>query len=923
MAIDTESFSEALPRLAHYAIRERLGHGGMGVVYRAWDLTLEREVALKVLPGRLHLEPARRARFLREARAAARLNHPNIATVYEVGDAEMPTGGLDPEPRDEPHVLVRSPVAETVLYIAMELVPGQDLEERLAAGPVPEAEAVDLALQIADGLEAAHGAGVVHRDLKPHNLRVTPDGRVKILDFGLAKVLRESSAPTSESAESDESNESTGPEDPTAFLTQEGMILGTAPYMSPEQVQGGPLDARSDLFSLGVILYRVVGGELPFESGSLVRYVRSLVNTEPKALSQLRPGVSSLFEGVVSRLLAKDPDERYASAARVRADLEAVADVVGRERPRVRYVDVPSSPDPTPSGISGGRRPSWGRRTLRRRLSRRKRHAWRKRLMWVSALAAIAAVALGAWWLTARQGALAVTNVAVLPFENQTRDPGLDAYYEGISAALIRKLSRVPGVNVVSELDVRRYRNTEKSLEQIARELNVGTMIMGYVQQEDDDTIVVDVQSQSTQPEVSLWQKDFRGSAGNLLRIQANIVDYVLRNLPVSVSRRERRLLGRNPTESRRAWDAYFRGTALLDQVDEPEQLERAVTQFQGAIEADPSFAWAYSALSEALWRLFRKRQQAELLSRAAASAEKAVELDPETPETWVARARVLRAQGRYEESLADLDQALRLNPLLDSAHRERAITAWDDGDAESADESFQRALEIRPTYWSHWNEYGAFLMETSRFPEAESALLEARRLAPEGVGRPLENLGSLALSRGDTSGALEHFEQVPAEEREPHLLYNMAVLHVFEGDLRQALEVLDEAVAQRPAEPTYRTVAGDLHLQLGEPVQAEREYARALADVEARLRTIRNDTNLQALRTYLLARNRRCEAAQRTAVTLQEDGDLPSELDIYLARAFVVCDQAERAERILDQLRAEGVPAERLRSEFELADLV
>lgn len=863
--------------LAHYELLERLGRGGMGVVYRARDTRLERDVAIKLLPGHVSRDAERRARFLREARAAARLNHPNIATIYEVGEAEAPAGLLgDTE-------LVSGPGPQPVLYLAMELVTGEDLGTRLAVGPLPEDEVVELARQVVQGLDHAHRAGVVHRDMKPHNLRLTPEGVVKILDFGLAKLM----APDSARSEGD-----------TTFLTTEGMILGTAPYMSPEQVQGEGVDARSDLFSFGVVLYQMISGTLPFESGGFVRYVRSLVHTDPRPLSEARPGVSPELERIVSRLLAKDPEARYPSAAAVLADLAELLPETGSRTPgRFR--------DPLLSGLS--RRPSW------RRLAGR-------RLPWAAALLLVVLLGAGVLVLTLLPGTAGppVTHVAVLPFENQTSNPSLDAYYEGIGTALARKLASVPGVNVVPELDVRRYRDTDKTAEEISRELDVGTLIQGYVQG-GDDWVVVDVHLANAAPYMSLWERPFEGDPDDLLLLQERLVDWVLRHLPVSVSARERRRLRENPTASREAWDAYFQGLALLEQVNDIDSLERAVTHFERAVEADPRFAWAHAALSETYWRLARSERDPGILDSARFHAERGVELSPDEPQLRVPLARVARARGQRDKAAEGLRSALELNPNLDQVHRELASTLQESGRFDLAEESLKAAIDLRPSYWQHWNEYGLLQFNTGDYGAAEEAFRRADELSPPGVVQPLENIGTVRLAQDDLTGALEAYERIPDGERTPSLYYNMGTLSFFTGKLDEAERLYSKAVELSPREPAFRTALADVREQLEKPAEAAAEYEKALDLVERLLAADPGSRDKRALRGYLAARLGRCRDLDRTVREL-EAGDATVEQSILLARGMALCDRDEAARRV-QALLDRGIPAERLQGEIELRE--
>lgn len=857
------------PRLAHYELEAKIGEGGMGVVYRARDTRLDRPVAIKILPRRVHRDPQWRARFLREARAAARLNHPNLATIYEIDEAEAPPALFgDTEPLGESG-------AVPVLYIAMEFVEGEDLQARLARGPLEEPEVVDLGLQVTRGLEAAHRAGIVHRDLKPHNLRITPEGTVKILDFGLAKMLEAALQST---------------EDEGTLLTAEGMVLGTAPYMSPEQVAGEAVDARSDLFSLGVVLYEMAGGRVPFEGGSLVRYVRNLTRTEAEPLSKVRPGVSPELEAIVAQLLEKDVDERYASASAVREDLEAL--VQG-------------------SVVSAVGRRSGALRVLRAR----------KGMLWGLMAGLVLALAGFLVWQGLRPSPEPpVANVAVLPVENQTSNPELDAYYEGIGTALIRKLARIPGVNVVPELDVRRYRDTDKTAEEIARELDVGTLIQGYVQGGGEE-ILIGVQMLSGTSSVPLWDQTFEGPPEDLLTLQEQIADGVLRFLPVSLSQRERQRLRKNPTESREAWDAYFRGLTFLEQVDDRDALERAAEYFERAVEADPEFAWAHAGLSETLWWLYRFSKDSDQLEQALREARQALKLDPEQVQVPVTQARIAMAQGDPAEAVRILEETRARHPSLDLLHKELALAYEKQGRLGLAAESYQSAIELRPEYWSHWNELGSFYLSQQELDPAEEALERATELAGQDIVWPRENLAILESMRGNFDRALALYEEIPPSVRTPSLYYNIGAIHFLQQNWLLARDAFKRAIAMQPEQIVFRLALADTLVQAQEAAAAREAYLLALQEVEKALDE-RSNSLLLSMRGYLLARTGRCREAREQTDALDFEA-ISGEEGLYLARAHAVCDDSLAASRVVRALLDRGMSRQRLEGEAELEAVV
>jgi serine/threonine protein kinase len=387
-------------RLAHFELLEEIGRGGMGIVYRARDVRLGRQVAIKLLPAAFSTDSDRRSRLLREARAAAQLNHPNIATLYEVGEAEWtPPAGEDELGGDGPR---------RVVFLAMEYVQGEDLGPRLEGDGLSLQQTLDFGIQISDGLAAAHAAGVIHRDLKPQNLRITPDGRIKILDFGLAKLVQEGSVV----------------DEP--MLTAHGAIVGTAPYMAPEQLQGASeVDSRCDLFSFGVVLYQMLTGRLPFNAPRLVDYVKALTHQTPDPPSHSNPEVSPQLEQVVERLLAKEPADRYPSALDVGRDLKDIA----RGRP---IEPPPSTTRPGDSIFSEVLQPF-----------RRPWMGWALGALFLAAL-------VGVWWGSSRpasEGPAAsepVKMVYMPLFENVSGDAEKDPICRGLGLALANSFQEVP-----------------------------------------------------------------------------------------------------------------------------------------------------------------------------------------------------------------------------------------------------------------------------------------------------------------------------------------------------------------------------------------------------------------------------------------------------------------------------------------------
>src|SRR5688572_16348650 len=591
--------------VSHYEVLEELGGGGMGVVYKALDTRLRRHVALKFLPAELTRHITAKERFLLEARAASTLDHPNVCTVHEVD--ETPDGRL---------------------FIAMAYYQGESLRQRIERGPLPVPEALRIAAQVARGLEAAHRAGIVHRDVKPANIMLPAGGEVKVLDFGLAKLEGEARR-----------------------LTRTGTTMGTVAYMSPEQARGDEVDARSDLWSLGVVLYEMLTGRLPFKGERDHSIVYSILHTPPGPLRPLCPGVPRPVERLIERLLEKDPKHRIQSAGEVAAALAAA--------------ERGDNLAPTELALSG----SLGR-VLRRR---------RRALRWAGAAALVAALAGGGWWLAAHQPGAAtpaarpeLRNLAVLPFANLTGDPGRDYFCDGLSALLIQQLSAIPGLNVVSRSETLAYRGSQKGARQIARELGVAALLDGQVVRTGPN-LRLQINLIEAAGGVILWKKSLDGTADEILVAQEQVGPDLAEKLALPLTKEQRAGLVKGSTRNTAAHDLYLQALRILDQVYNPQRFNLASELLQEALALDPQFALARVRLSGALAGRFYGEPNPAFLATAEEQAQQALASDPNFAEARIALAHVYTRTGRHELAASELRRVVALHPESDGALTELA----------------------------------------------------------------------------------------------------------------------------------------------------------------------------------------------------------------------------------------------------------
>jgi TolB-like protein/predicted Ser/Thr protein kinase len=674
--------------VSHYRILEKLGGGGMGVVYRAADTTLGRQVALKFLPEEWSKDRQALERFKREARAAAALNHPNICTIHEVGEHE-----------GQP-------------FLVMELLEGETLEQRVSARPLKVTEILELAIPIAMALEAAHAKGIVHRDIKPANIFVTQEGGVKILDFGLAKLPRAGGL-------SAVGGMSTG------SLTAPGVVAGTVQYMSPEQALGEAVDARSDLFSFGSVLYEMATGRVPFAGSTLGETIAHILHSEPEAMGRFNSEVPAELERITRRCLEKKRQERYQSAKELRVDLQRLKR--GKESGRVGA----GSPWRLPTAEAGAGEPTWAWHPQGVRL--RKRRA-ALALTGVVLMAAVA-VGLNVGGLRDRLrgpvGPPRIESLAVLPLANLSGDPNQEFFADGMTEELITNLAKIKALKVISRTSMMQYKGTKKPLPQIARELNVDALIEGSVLREGGQ-VRITAQLIQAATDQHLWAESYQRDLRGVLALQGEIASAIADKVRAAVTPQESERLKTARQVDPEVYDTTLKAEAILEYAMREEQFRQAIELFQKAIDRDPTYAPAWAGLGEALWSL------------AASGLE------------FVAPAEV------RDRAIAAADRALKLDPNLADAHKARAVIAVDgEWDLVKAQQEFEKALELRPGYAAAENLYGQiFTFTLLRFDEARRHFDRARELDPFS---PWNDHNAVAwwLYQGRFEKALEEAERV------------------------------------------------------------------------------------------------------------------------------------------------------------------
>ena len=863
-------------RFGRYELVAREGAGGMGEVWRARDHELQREVAVKFLPERYAADPVRLGRFTQEALAASRLNHPNIVTIHDSGEAE----GLP--------------------YIVMELVEGQTLRELLPPSrPLPLRRALEIGSQVADGLAKAHAAGIVHRDLKPENVMVTRDGFVKILDFGLAKLRVADSAP---GGESPDSGADTWPESPRP-QTGAGVLLGTVGYMSPEQARSRPVDYRSDQFALGAILYELVSGRQPFRRETAAQTLAAVIEDAPVPIASLNPQVPPGLRWLIeNRCLAKEPAERYQSTQDLARELRDL---------RERTFDSAAS-EPGQAGARG--------RLLRRRPA-------------LALAAALLGVAL--WWLMpplirrarvalVRERIPAEKRIVVLPFAAPSGSPEDRATGFGVVYLLTARLAALERFQrtLWVEPPASVMQSGVTSAPAAGRALGASLAVTGSVQRPAGGGLVLTASLEDTRG------RTLRAvTAGSL----DDLADSVVRMLDLALDQPARQAFRATASGAAEAtamaaeaggWAAYADGRDALEGYEQRQRLERAVSLFQKALERDPDYALAYAGLGQANWRLYQLTKEPARVDVARRACERALRLNDLLAPTHVSLGIIHAGTGAAEAALQDFDRALALDPASADAWREKSVALDRLGRSAEAEQALLRAVQTRPDYWGNHSYLGAHYWRHGRYAEAEREFRRVIEIAPDNV-RGLTNLGGLLDARGRPDEAVAVLQRAVSLQPTFAGASNLALVEFDRGRYAEAARAYEQALALDDRDyRAWRNLAIARYWAPGERPRAGEAFERAARLAAEQLKTEPDAASVLAdladCQAYLGQRGP-SHASLRRALALA-----PKDVEVLATAASAYERLGERAAALaaLGNAVAGGYPAELIERDPGLAGL-
>jgi serine/threonine-protein kinase len=859
-------------RVGHYQILALAGAGGMGVVYKALDLKLERTVALKFLPPELNASKKEKERFLKEARTASSLDHPNIGVIHGVEEA-----------------------GEGCSFMVMAFYEGESLSQKIRRCPIPFFEAVDIAIQMAKGLEEAHARHIVHRDVKPSNVLITPEGVAKIVDFGLARVVT------------------------SATMTQTGGTSGTFGYMSPEQSLGRPIDLRTDVWALGVVLAEMLTGQNPFWHDSVSSIVVAILNEAPRSME----GVPIQLQQIVYRALSKEPAHRYQSCSELRIDLENARNLLAP----TAAVD-PSAPTVSLKSaqfqkcIEHASQSAWGPAVPR------KNRVWR---WWLGFGVGLTLAVLALLLFPLLRSRLAQTllasseeHIAVLPFDNIGNDPTNEPLAEGLMDSLAGKLSDLDvggrSLWVIPSSEVRHRKISDPT--SALRELGATVVVKGSIARDGQD-VHLTVNLIDAKDLRQIGSASFEDRAGDLATLQDEAVSQLAKLMHINVTGDMLRATGGSVNPA--AYESYLKALGYIQRYDTPGNLDFAITALEDAVKTDPHFALGFSELGEA----YRLKNQVDpnpkWIEEVSANCSHALQLDDRLPAAYVTLGHFHTQTDKFDLALQEYEHALQLEPHNADALMGKASTYEKMGRIADAEEAYKKAAALRPDYWDGYNSLGAFYKRQGRYAEAIAQFARASELTPDNAFVYI-NLAAAYLDRGD-SRDLPQAEAALKKSIELSPSYaaynNLAFLYMNEKRYAESIVMSQKALQLNDKDYLVwaNLMSAYQALNQKDNFEAAREHVIGLLEQTVKIKP--QDALTQVSLAALYAqKGLREKAIIRVQAALARSPDNPDVLEL-VAETYESLGDRRRALEYIERALQDGYPLEELKDSPDLQGLL